>query len=536
MREVEDAHDGSSSARDDTAAASDAGATTANERARVRVVVRVRREAHGDGRAVRAEVGGVRVLERSSRTRTGGREESFVAFRGACAGSGTTQRAFFDVSGTKALLEKTLDGYSSAVFAYGQTGSGKTYTMLGGRDRATREDVEENDDEEDEESDEGVIARSLRFLFDACEKRNASDDRAMTVVTLTYYEIYKEKIIDLLTNEESSCALRVRWRKQEGFHVPNLTSHECASAEEALDLVHLGAARRQVRAHNLNASSSRSHAVLTVHVDRHFNVGGDDDGAAGNDSVRCVRGKMTFVDLAGSERLKLSGSEDIATRETSLINKSLFALGKVIATLAEESRDARTASAHVPYRDSKLTKLLMDSLGGRSMSLMIACVTASERHVEETIRTLQYAARVTSIVNAPELHHEYTSSSDVEPEFGRDRELEELRRANQALRRRVSELLSNARVDDHCHPRTASPRAHDVQQCVTNHTSDVVHRVERVETLLRKYAEENRRLERENRALRARREIADIERVHALDDAERLRIRVDDLQRAFFTV
>lgn len=131
-----------------------------------------------------------------------------------------------------------------------------------------------------------------------------------------------------------------------------------------------------MRANAVNAESSRSHAVLTVYLDR---------------------GKVTFVDLAGSERLK-RGGDDESSRETSLINKSLFALGKVISTLADGPNDAKASTAHVPYRDSKLTKLMMDSLGGQSLTLMIACCSSEERHARETVRTLQYAARVASIV------------------------------------------------------------------------------------------------------------------------------------------
>ena len=500
---------------------------------RVRVVVRVRPGPSDGASAVLADGRRVRVLERASRARGGGREESFVAFRGPCADAGTTQRTFFDVSGVRALLDKALSGHASAVFAYGQTGSGKTYTMLGRRGGGGAGGGQDEGDcdgrENDDEAHEGVIARSIRYIFDALERevddRSSTESATRATVRLTCYEIFEERIIDLLTSEESSRALRVRWRKRDGFYVPNLTTRVCETASEALAIVLDGTARRRVRAHNLNASSSRSHAVLTVHVERHF----EESNAPHN--VRCIRGKMTFVDLAGSERLKQSGSgsEDVATRETSLINKSLFALGKVIATLADERRDARVTSTHIPYRDSKLTKLLMDSLGGRSPTVMIACCSASEAHVEETIRTLQYATRVTSILNVPE-PFDSTAASKSATETGS--ELEDLRRANGALRRRVAELAAKFRVDDSL--RADELARADDSSATTYHTSEVVHRVARVETLLRKYSEENRRLELENRALRARREVANIERADALAEVIRLRERLHNLERAFF--
>lgn len=494
---------------------------------RVRVVVRVRPGPRDGASAVLAEGDRVRVLERASRARAGGREGSFVAFRGPCADARTTQRAFFDVSGVRALLDKALSGHASAMFAYGQTGSGKTYTMLGRRGGGEDDGVGDCGEKDDDEAHEGVIGRSIRYIFDALERevdeRASSECSTRATVRLTCYEIFEERIIDLLTHEESSRTLRVRWRKRDGFYIPNLTSRVCETASEALACVLEGTAKRQVRAHNLNTTSSRSHAVLTVHVERDF------EDSQAPDFSSCVRGKITFVDLAGSERLKQSGSEDVAMRETNLINKSLFSLGKVIATLADERRDARVASTHIPYRDSKLTKLLMDSLGGRSPTVMIACCSASEAHVEETIRTLQYATRVTSIVNVPEPLKSFTTpKSTTETEA----ELEDLRRANGALRRRVAELAAKFRVDDLL---CADECAHTSEAAAANyHTSDVVHRVTRVENLLRKYSEENRRLELENRALRARREVVNIERNDALAEVDRLRERLHNLERAFF--
>ena len=287
---------------------------------------------------------------------------------------------------------------------------------------------------------------------------------------MTYYEIYEERIIDLLARDSSltssssssSRTLRVRWRKRDGFYVPNLTFETCASASEALACVRRGCARRHVRANAVNAESSRSHAVLTVYLDR---------------------GKVTFVDLAGSERLKRGGGDDESSRETSLINKSLFALGKVISTLADGPNDAKASTAHVPYRDSKLTKLMMDSLGGQSLTLMIACCSSEERHARETVRTLQYAARVASIVL--DVDHGVRDHAPAVEDADAHRTVDELRADNRALRRRLAALREPSPCDRHQPRRARASGGHPRHRRFSNsafHTSAVIHRVRRVES------------------------------------------------------
>ena len=439
-----------------------------------------------------------------------------------CVDAGATQDEFFLESGVRDVLRRALDGGAGTVLAYGQTGSGKTYTMSGrcgvsrGGRRRGREDGRE---EAGAEAEDGVVGRSIRFLFDASRRRRSSgnDD---AVVRVTHYEIYEERIIDLLARDSSSSSsssssLRVRWRKRDGFYVPNLTCETCASASEALACVQRGCARRRVRANAVNAESSRSHAVLTVYVDR---------------------GKVTFVDLAGSERLKRGGGgDDESSRETSLINKSLFALGKVISTLADGPNDAKASTTHVPYRDSKLTKLMMDSLSPASLTLMIACCSSEERHARETVRTLQYAARVASI--ALDVDDVRDHAPPTVDDADARRVVDELRADNVALRRRLA-ALGEPSPRDHRPPRRSRASGGDARhRRFSNsvfHTSDVIHRVRRVESLLGDYADENRRLERENGELRARARWLDVERAHALRDAEDLRTALENVERAFF--
>jgi len=442
-----------------------------------------------------------------------------------CVDAGATQEEFFLESGVRDVLRRALDGGAGTVLAYGQTGSGKTYTMSGrcgvsrgGRRRGTEDGRDEAEEAEAEE--DGVVGRSIRFLFDALRRRRSSGNED-AVVRVTHYEIYEERIIDLLARDSSSStssssrSLRVRWRKRDGFYVPNLTRETCASASEALACVRRGCARRRVRANAVNAESSRSHAVLTVYVDR---------------------GKVTFVDLAGSERLKRGGGgDDESSRETSLINKSLFALGKVISTLADGPNDAKASTTHVPYRDSKLTKLMMDSLSPASLTLMIACCSSEERHARETVRTLQYAARVASIVLDVDDTIRDHAPAAVDDADAR-RTIDELRADNVALRRRLAALREPSPRDHHRPRRSRASGGHARHRRFSNsvfHTSDVIHRVRRVESLLGDYADENRRLERENGELRARARWLDVERVHALRDAADLRTALENVERAF---
>ena len=506
---------------------------------RVRVVARVRAvEASEEGEA-RARADGARVTltRRRGAERAGGGERSgtkveCVGFRGPCVGGRATQGEFYDASGIDGMIEKTLEGRASCVFAYGQTGSGKTFTMLGkrgdgGYGDAQRRSVDAADVDDAGmviDDDDGIIPRALSRVFRAVSRARADPDpeSSSIVVRVSYYEIYKEKIIDLLAESSSANAhakqLRVRWRKREGFYIPNLTLREARSASDALALVLEGAAKRHIRAHKLNAQSSRSHAILTVHVDRTV--------ASSTSS-----GKMTFVDLAGSERVKASGCDADGTSETSLINKSLFALGKVISTLADAHRDGRPRStAHVPYRDSKLTKLLMDSLGGGALTLLVACCSPLEAHIEETVRTLQYATRAMSIVNTPEvLNTRCASVASMESSRSREeyeRAIDELESENRALRGRLASNASSSR-DGARHSRG---RRHSNS---VYHTSDVIRRVAKAEALLRSYADENARLERENDALRAERECLALERAHAARDANALRAVVSALECTF---
>ncbi|EGZ06638.1 hypothetical protein PHYSODRAFT_530869 [Phytophthora sojae] len=315
-----------------------------------------------------------------------------------CASEELSQGQFFRACGVIPLLESVVEGYLATVFAYGQTGSGKTYSMsgldellAGTGSREERMGVSNNS----LENSDGLIPRALKHLFALLEQAPVD---VKTVVRASYCEIYNEQVFDLLN--PGSGALNVRWNARAGFYVQDLLVVRCDSLSDVLAVVDEGHRNRHVGSHGMNADSSRSHSLLTVHVDRTETR--DSDSGQSHDVTRY--GKMSFVDLAGSERLKETRSNN--TEETSNINRSLLTLGKVISALAASSSGnnpgvAAGTSHFIPYRDSKLTKLLMDSLGGQSLTLMIACVSPSAVALEDTLSTLNYATRAKNIRNKP---------------------------------------------------------------------------------------------------------------------------------------
>jgi hypothetical protein len=199
-------------------------------------------------------------------------------------------------------------------------------------------------------------------------------------------EIYNEQINDLLNIGNTN--LQIRWDQRQGFFVEGLLVIECKKPEDIVEVILQGTKNRKKGSHELNKDSSRSHTILTVYVISEFQSQGQNFKKYG---------KISFVDLAGSERLKETHSSGGMIKETGNINKSLFVLGKVISALT----DKKNNNQHIPYRDSKLTMLLMDSIGGASKTLMIACVSPSATYSDETMSTLNYASRTMNIKNKP---------------------------------------------------------------------------------------------------------------------------------------
>ncbi|XP_052073544.1 kinesin-like protein KIF12 isoform X5 [Mytilus californianus] len=289
-----------------------------------------------------------------------------------------SQEDVFDHSGVKKLIDMSINGYACTAFAFGQTGSGKTHTMTGPPQQFEGGKQPETDMQ-------GVIQRSFRYLVQQLGQVSGNK-----TIKASYLEIYNEQVIDLL-NTNHRRYLNVRWSKNKGFYVENLFIVECETVDDLMAVLEEGMRNRQTGSHGLNEFSSRSHSMLTLTVDTE-QVDPDDENL-----YLTKRGKLTFVDLAGSEKVKDSGSSAEMLIESNNINRSLLVLGNCISSLG----DPKKRQGHIPYRDSKLTKLLADSLGGNGVTLMIACVTPSAYHVHETTNTLRYASRAKRIKSKP---------------------------------------------------------------------------------------------------------------------------------------
>ncbi|CAH8533751.1 unnamed protein product [Schistosoma haematobium] len=276
------------------------------------------------------------------------------------------------------MVENILKGYNATLFAYGQTGSGKTYTM----GTCISESVVEES--------AGIVPRIIKDLFE----RMPNYEYEYTV-KVSFLEIYKEDIHDLL-GEDVSASLQIREENQL-VKIPGLTETVVTSPEEVLYLLHCGSTKRSVASTAMNLKSSRSHAILTLCFLLRPKIAAMD----GENTEDTLTAKLHLVDLAGSERIKKTHAEGDRLKEGIDINRGLLALGNVISALCE--RDAKKRS-HIPYRDSRLTRLLQDSLGGNSATLMLACVSPADINMEETLNTLRYADRARLIKNKPILN------------------------------------------------------------------------------------------------------------------------------------
>ena len=289
-------------------------------------------------------------------------------------GPETTQEDIFYNCSINKLIDSALDGYSVTIFAYGQTGSGKTYTIMG-RDDSINEKILTNN------KYSGIMPKSINYIWNTVGSRQEK-----YYIKVSFLEIYNEQINDLLNIGNTN--LQIRWDQRQGFFVEGLLVIECKKPEDIVEVILQGTKNRKKGSHELNKDSSRSHTILTVYVISEFHSQGQNFKKYG---------KISFVDLAGSERLKETHSSGGMIKETGNINKSLFVLGKVISSLT----DKKNNNQHIPYRDSKLTMLLMDSIGGSAKTLMIACVSPSATYSDETMSTLNYASRTMNIKNKP---------------------------------------------------------------------------------------------------------------------------------------
>ncbi|XP_047162874.1 kinesin-like protein KIN-5C isoform X2 [Vigna umbellata] len=299
------------------------------------------------------------------------------------------------------IVNEVLEGFNCTIFAYGQTGTGKTYTMEGECKRAKSGPNGELPPEA------GVIPRAVKQIFDTLEGQNAEYS-----VKVTFLELYNEEITDLLAPEEiSKVSLEEKQKKQlplmedgkGGVLVRGLEEEIVTSASEIFTLLERGSAKRRTAETLLNKQSSRSHSLfsITIHI--------KEATPEGEELIKC--GKLNLVDLAGSENISRSGAREGRAREAGEINKSLLTLGRVINALVEHL-------GHIPYRDSKLTRLLRDSLGGRTKTCIIATVSPAVHCLEETLSTLDYAHRAKHIKNKPEVNQKMMKSTLIKDLYG----------------------------------------------------------------------------------------------------------------------
>lgn len=270
------------------------------------------------------------------------------------------------------LLDNAFQGYNNCIFAYGQTGSGKSYSMMGYGEEA------------------GVIPRICQDMFERITAMQKDKNLSCTV-EVSYLEIYNERVRDLL-NPSTKGNLKVREHPSTGPYVEDLAKLVVRSFQEIQHLMDEGNKARTVAATSMNETSSRSHAVftLTVTQKRH-------DVETSMDTEKVA--KISLVDLAGSERATSTGATGARLKEGAEINRSLSTLGRVISALAEISMGKKKNISMVPYRDSVLTWLLKDSLGGNSMTAMIAAISPADINFEETLSTLRYADSAKRIKN-----------------------------------------------------------------------------------------------------------------------------------------
>ncbi|XP_054520333.1 kinesin-like protein KIF21A isoform X17 [Pan troglodytes] len=302
------------------------------------------------------------------------------------------------------LIEGCFEGYNATVFAYGQTGAGKTYTMGTGFDvNIVEEEL-------------GIISRAVKHLFKSIEeKKHIAIKNGLPApdfkVNAQFLELYNEEVLDLFDTTRDIDAkskksnIRIHEDSTGGIYTVGVTTRTVNTESEMMQCLKLGALSRTTASTQMNVQSSRSHAIFTIHVcQTRVCPQIDADNATDNkitsesaqmNEFETLTAKFHFVDLAGSERLKRTGATGERAKEGISINCGLLALGNVISALGDKSKRA----THVPYRDSKLTRLLQDSLGGNSQTIMIACVSPSDRDFMETLNTLKYANRARNIKN-----------------------------------------------------------------------------------------------------------------------------------------
>ncbi|XP_012145367.1 kinesin-like protein Klp61F isoform X2 [Megachile rotundata] len=313
------------------------------------------------------------------------------------------------------LLEQVLAGYNCTVFAYGQTGTGKTFTMEGINSDPTLH--------WQSDTSAGMIPRSLSHLFD---KLHLLETREYTI-RVSFLELYNEDLFDLLSVNDDCSKIRLYEdaSKKGAVIIHGLEEVTIHNKSEVYKILEKGSERRQTAATLLNSQSSRSHTVFSITVHMKENT------TEGEEVLKT--GKLNLVDLAGSENVGRSGAIEKRAREAGSINQSLLTLGRVITALVERA-------PHIPYRESKLTRLLQESLGGRTKTSIIATISPAAINLEETLSTLDYAHRAKNITNRPEINQKLSKKEFLKQYTV---EIERLRKDLEAAREKNGVYLAN---------------------------------------------------------------------------------------------
>ncbi|XP_026473250.1 chromosome-associated kinesin KIF4A-like [Ctenocephalides felis] len=286
-----------------------------------------------------------------------------------------SQAQFYDTA-VKGLVDGLFKGYNVTILAYGQTGSGKTHSMGMAYSGGPVEEM-------------GVIPRAVKDIF---QKISTLTEQYYFQLQVSFMELYQEQLFDLLSkSNRDQSIVDIREDQQKRIVIPGLTEIEVRNAKDTLDCLIRGYRRRAVGATAMNSQSSRSHAIFTIHIQQRKI----------SDKNSLTSCKLHLVDLAGSERANKTKATGNRFRESVKINKGLLALGNVISRLGEG------CTGFIGYRDSKLTRLLQDSLGGNAVTLMIACVSPADYNIEEIMSTLRYANRANKIKNKPIVNKEH---------------------------------------------------------------------------------------------------------------------------------
>ncbi|KAJ6662766.1 hypothetical protein lerEdw1_010970 [Lerista edwardsae] len=298
--------------------------------------------------------------------------------------TGASSQESVYVACVQPLVEAFFEGFNVTVFAYGQTGSGKTYTIGEASVSSINED------------EQGVIPRAMAEVFKLIDENDLLD----YTVRVSYLEVYKEEFRDLLQVETASKDIQIREDDKANIVLYGVKETEVEGLDEVLSLLEMGNMAKHTGATHINRKSSRSHTIFTVTMEQRRSAGRLtrlvlQDKASVPASGQVLTSKFHFVDLAGSERVVKTGNTGERLRESIQINSGLLALGNVISALG----DPRRKGSHIPYRDSKITRILKDSLGGNAQTVMIACVSPSSSDFDESLTTLNYASRAQNIKN-----------------------------------------------------------------------------------------------------------------------------------------